>query len=145
MYSNTKKYREALTQEEQCQVAIEQDWGPIYEEPQIKKFKKEYKEYCPKSRSNNIIFCPKKILERKYPVLRINNYFKNLEKKSKKKKTKKKGKGRRNKKKKGKGRRNKKKKTKRGKKKRKRGEKKRKRGKKKTKRGKKEDKEGKKF
>ena len=81
-------------------MAIEQDWGPIYEELQIKKFKKEYKDYCPKSKSNNIILCPKKIMERKYPVLRINNYFKNLEKKSKKKKTKKKSKGKRSKKKK---------------------------------------------
>ena len=94
-------------------MAIEQDWGPIYEELQIKKFKKEYKDYCPKSKSNNIIYCPKKIMERKYPVLRINNYFKNLEKKSKKKKTKKKGKGRRHN----------KKKTKRGKKKTKKGKK----------------------
>ena len=115
-------------------MAIEQDWGPIYEELQIKKFKKEYKDYCPKSKSNNIILCPKKIMERKYPVLRINNYFKNLEKKSKKKKTKKKSKGKRSK----------KEKTKRGNKKTKRRNKKTKREKKKTKREKKKTKKEKK-
>ena len=53
--------------------------------------KKEYHEYCPKSKSNNIVFCPEKIIKRKKDkeVQRINDYFKNLVKKSKEKTTKK--------------------------------------------------------
>ena len=56
--------------------------------------KKEYHEYCPKSKSNNIVFCPEKIIKRKKDkeVQWNNDYFKNLVNKRRKKKTKKKGK-----------------------------------------------------
>ena len=66
MYS-TKKYREATTKKEQCKVPLKPDWGlnPAYDKLPIEKMRKEYHEYCPKSKSNNIIFCPKKIIKRK--------------------------------------------------------------------------------
>ena len=68
------------------------------------KEKKEYHEYCIKSKSNNIIFCPKKIIkgykdkQKKDEqgnllykrVQRANDYFKSLGGKSKKGKTEKK-------------------------------------------------------
>ena len=96
------KYKEATTKEEQCKVPIMSDCiCQIYDKLQIEKMKKEYHEYCPKSKSNNIVFCPEKIIKRKKDkrVQWINDYFKNLVKKRRKKKTKKKGKDRRNKKK----------------------------------------------
>ena len=52
---SSKKYREAITKVEQCKVPLEGYQGR----------KKEYDKYCPKSKSNNIIFCPKKIIKRK--------------------------------------------------------------------------------
>ena len=98
-YSDVIKYREATTKKEQCKLALMSDWGanPTYEKLPIEKMWKEYHEYCPKSKSNNIVFCPEKIIKRKKDekVQWINDYFKNLLKKSKKKKTKKNGKGRR--------------------------------------------------
>ena len=85
MYS-TKKYREATTKKEQCKVPLKPDCGS----------KKEYHEYCPKSKSSNIVFCPEKIIKRKKDkkVQLINDYFRNLGRKSKKKKNTKKGKKR---------------------------------------------------
>merc|ERR1712218_748131 len=75
------------------------------------KLRKEYHEYCPMSKSSNIVFCPEKIIKRKKDirVQLINDYFKNLGRKSKKKKNKQKGKERtkKNKKKKTKGKRKK--------------------------------------
>ena len=98
-YSDVIKYREATTKKEQCKLAILSEWGsnPPYDKLPIEKMMKEYHEYCPKSKSNNIVFCPEKIIKRKKDekVQWINDYFKNLLKKSKKKKTKKKGKERR--------------------------------------------------
>ena len=46
--------------------------------------KKEYHDYCLKSKSNNIISCPKKIIEREKDknVQWINEYFKNIGKKT---------------------------------------------------------------
>ena len=81
---------------------VAQPKTPTYDKLSIEEMRKEYHEYCPKSKSNNIVFCPEKIIKRKQDkkVQWINDYFKNLGKKTKKKKTKKKGKGRRNKKKK---------------------------------------------
>ena len=40
--------------------------------------KTDYAEYCPKSKSNNIIFCPKDIFKRKkYPKIQwLNDWFK---------------------------------------------------------------------
>ena len=79
MYS-TKKYREATTKKEQCKVPLKPDCGS----------KKKYHEYCPKSKSSNIVFCPEKIIKRRKDekVQWINDYFKNLAKESKKVKTK---------------------------------------------------------
>ena len=101
IYSGNK-YKEATTKEEQCKVPIMSDCiCQIYDKLQIEKMKKEYHEYCPKSKSNNIVFCPEKIIKRKKDkrVQWINDYFTNLVKKRRKKKTKKKSKERRNKKK----------------------------------------------
>ena len=91
----SKKYREAITKEDQCKVHL-------YGWENHPKPRKEYQEYCPKSKSNNIISCPKKIInrEKKEGIQWINDYFKNFGKRSKKEKTKKKRKERRNKKKK---------------------------------------------
>ena len=54
------------------------------------KMRKEYHEYCPKSKSSNIVFCPEKIIKRRKDekVQWINDYFKNLAKESKIVKTK---------------------------------------------------------
>ena len=45
----------------------------------MEKMKKEYHEYCLKSTSNNIIFCPEEIIKRNKDkkVKWINDYFKN--------------------------------------------------------------------
>ena len=110
-YYHTKKYREAITKEEQCKVKVESDWA-LYplgigqfstnKNMSLEQMRKEYHEYCPKSKSNNIIFCPKQIIKRKKDIRIkwINDYFKNLGKRSRKKKTKKRGKKRRSRKKK---------------------------------------------
>ena len=60
----------------------------------IEKMRKEYHEYCPKSKSNNIIICPQQIIKRKKDirVQWINDYFKRDGKKGRKRKTKRKGK-----------------------------------------------------
>ena len=88
---DTKKFRDAMTKEEQCEAKLESIWGPNpnYEHLPLEKMRKEYHEYCPKSKSNNIIFCPKNIIKRKKDkrVQWINDYFKNFGKKSKKKKS----------------------------------------------------------
>ena len=91
----SRQYREAMTKEDQCKVPLDglENWS-------TEKMRKEYDEYCPKSKSNNIILCPQKIIHQPINKVQwINDYFKNLGKKTKKKKTKKKGKERRNKKK----------------------------------------------
>ena len=74
---NSKQYREAKTKEEQCKVHLD-DW-----KNRTEKMMKEYDEYCPKSKSNNIIFCPKKIIKtldkgKEKKVQWINDYFKSL-------------------------------------------------------------------
>ena len=76
-----------MTKAEQCKVDLVSDWGETYDKPQLEKMRKEYHEYCPKSKSNNIVFCPKKIISRKKDkkVKWINDYFKNFGKKSMKK------------------------------------------------------------
>ena len=99
---NAKKHREAVSKEEQCKADIHIDM-PTNDNLEKKKIKeyhekkmKEYREYCPKSKSNNFIFCPQHIIKRKKDKrlkmrLQLNNdYFNNLVKKSKKKKTEKK-------------------------------------------------------
>ena len=96
---NTKKFREAMTKKEQCKVDLISIWGPnpTYDKLTIEKMRKEYHEYCPKSKSNNIVFCPKQIIKRKKDirVQWINDYFKRDGKKGRKRKTKRKGKKRR--------------------------------------------------
>ena len=71
-----------MTKEEQCKVSLDSDWGPTYD---TEKMSKEYHEYCPKSKSNNIVFCPKNIIKREKDkkVQWINDYFKNIGKKKK--------------------------------------------------------------
>ena len=80
-----------MTKAEQCKVDLVPGWGKTYDKPQWEKMRKEYHEYCPKSKSHNIVSCPEKIIERKNDirVQWINDYFKNLVKKSKEKTTKK--------------------------------------------------------
>ena len=88
-----------MSKKEQCEVDLQFEEGdnPKYEKwrKNIKENEKEYHEYCPKSKSNNYIFCPKSIIKKRNveKVQWINDYFKNYGKKSKKKKKgKKKGK-----------------------------------------------------
>ena len=79
-----------MSKKEQCKIKLKSVWGPnpAYEKLPLDKMKKEYHKYCPKSKSNNIIFCPKSIIKKKkdVKVQWINAYFKNFKKKSKKKK-----------------------------------------------------------
>ena len=98
---DTKRYREASTKEEQCKVDLVSEWGSTYDKIQLRNMKKEYYKYCPKSKSNNIVFCPQEIIKSKHvtEVQWINDYFKNINNKTKKKKTKKKSKKKKTKKK----------------------------------------------
>ena len=111
-----------MTIKEQCQADLISIWGPnpTYDKLPLDEMRKEYHEYCPKSKSNNIIFCPKNIIKKKkdVKVQWINDYFNNYGKKSKnKKKHKKKSKKGKSKKKKNKSKHKHKKKSKKGKKK----------------------------
>ena len=74
-----------MTKEEQCKVPLDSNWGPNQDQMSIEKMRKEYHEYCPKSKSNNIVFCPKNIIKREKDkkVQWINDYFKNIGKKKK--------------------------------------------------------------
>ena len=94
-FYSLKKHREAMSKEEQCKAPIKPKSSA-----EIKQRMKEYRAYCPKSKSNNIVFCPKKIIHREKDkkVQWINDYFKSLGKRSKKEKAKKKGKEKRKKK-----------------------------------------------
>ena len=92
---DTKKFRDAASKKEQCKVNLQSDWegkppNPKYKkwEKNIKENEKEFHEYCPKSKSNNYIFCPKSIIKKTNDekVQWINDYFKNFKKRSKKKK-----------------------------------------------------------
>ena len=109
----SKKYREAMTKEQQCKVPRDGlNWHQLapwwFKEKMTQdglaswfteKMSKEYNEYCLKSKSNNIIMCPQKIINQPSNILQgVKKYLTNLGKKSKK--TKKKGKEKRNKKKK---------------------------------------------
>ena len=66
---NAKKYRVAMNKTEQCKVDLLPMWGetPGYDltKYNMSDLTKEYHEYCPKSKSDNIIFCPQKIIDRK--------------------------------------------------------------------------------
>ena len=73
----SKEYREATTKEELCKAPI--DRWEVGKAGNMEKMKKEYNEYCLKSKSNNIIFCPEEIIKRNNDkkVKWINDYFKN--------------------------------------------------------------------
>ena len=68
-------------------MSLDSNWGPTGDQNQMQmeKMRKEYHEYCPKSKSNNIVFCPKNIIKREKDkkVQWINDYFKNIGKKKK--------------------------------------------------------------
>ena len=78
-----------MTKKEQCKANLVPIWGPnpTYDKLPIEKMRKQYHEYCPKSKSNNIVFCPEKIIKRKKDkkVQWINEYFKHFGKKNDKK------------------------------------------------------------
>ena len=81
-----------MTKKDICKVELISIWGPnpTYEKLPLDKMKKEYHKYCPKSKSNNLVFCPKSIIKKKKDVRVqwINDYFKNFGKKSKKRRKK---------------------------------------------------------
>ena len=94
---DTKKYRDVMSKKEQCKIDFSSFSGgknPKYEEwrKNINETEKEYREYCPKSKSNNIISCPKSVVKKaknvnaKWKTDWFNDYLKNTGKKSKKKK-----------------------------------------------------------
>ena len=94
---NAEKYREAITKEELCKVPVNSDWGlyplgiggfPTNKKMSLEQMRKEYHEYCPKSKSHNIVSCPEKIIKRKNDirVQWINDYFKKNGKKGRGKK-----------------------------------------------------------
>ena len=80
-----------MNKKDQCKVPLDSNWGHKKDQMTLEKMRKEYHEYCPKSKSHNIVSCPEKIIKRKNDirVQWINDYFKNLVKKSKEKTTKK--------------------------------------------------------
>ena len=81
-YYNTEKFREAMNKKEQCKVPLNSNWGLKKDQMTLEKMRKQYHEYCPKSKSNNLVFCPEKIIKRKKEekVQLINDYFKHFEK-----------------------------------------------------------------
>ena len=81
-YYNTEKFREAMNKKEQCKVPLNSNWGLKKDQMTLDKMRKQYHEYCPKSKSNNLVFCPEKIIKRKKEekVQLINDYFKHFEK-----------------------------------------------------------------
>ena len=87
-YYNTEKFREAMNKKEQCKVPLNSNWGLKKDQMTLEKMRKEYHEYCPKSKSHNIVSCPEKIIKRKNDirVQWINDYFKKNGKKGRGKK-----------------------------------------------------------
>ena len=75
-----------MTKKEQCKADLVPIWGPNpkYDKLPIEKMRKEYHEYCPKSKSNSIVFCPKQIIKRKndkrvqWQNDHLNDYIKSL-------------------------------------------------------------------
>ena len=84
----TNLFREAATKEEQCKINLFSEWAKIKRNSEIEEMRTEYNKYCPKSKSNNIIFCPKDIIKKKNDLKLewLNDYFKEVAKKGKKKK-----------------------------------------------------------
>ena len=85
MYDN-EKIREVASKEEQCEIELDNPMGKSLTKSEIKELRSKYYKYCPKSKSNNIIFCPTAIIKKKNdPKLEwLNDYFKKIRKKSKK-------------------------------------------------------------
>ena len=56
-----------MNKTELCKVELLPMWGEnqTYVQQKMTKEYEEYKEYCPKSKSDNIIFCPQEIINRK--------------------------------------------------------------------------------
>ena len=76
------------SKEEQCEIELE--WfNPKHNQTksEIEEIE-DYHKYCPKSRSSNIISCPKKIIKKRknmsIKLKWLNDYFKKIAKKSKK-------------------------------------------------------------
>ena len=71
-----------MNKKEQCKVPLNSNWGLKKDQMTLEKMRKQYHEYCPKSKSNNLVFCPEKIIKRKKEekVQLINDYFKHFEK-----------------------------------------------------------------
>ena len=88
-FYSLKKHREAMSKEELCKAPIQPGMPAA-----IKQGIKEYRASCPKSKSNNIVYCPKKILKRKKEkeAQCINDYVKSFGGKGRKEKSKTKGK-----------------------------------------------------
>ena len=84
---DTKKIRAATSKEEQCKIEIEK--FDIPKENMTIEETEEYHKYCPKSKSSNIISCPKEIIKNDLKLKWLNDYFKKIAKKSKKAKKKK--------------------------------------------------------
>ena len=97
---DTKKIRAATSKKEQCEIEIEK--FDIPKENMTIEETEEYHKYCPKSKSSNIISCPKKIIKKRKDMSMklkwLNDYFKKIAKKSKKKKKAKKWKSKKTKK-----------------------------------------------
>ena len=84
----TNLFREAATKEEQCKINLLNEWPKSKTNPEIEEMRTEYHKYCPTSKSNNIISCPKDIIKKKNDLKLkwLNDYFKEVGKKGKKKK-----------------------------------------------------------
>ena len=54
-----------MNKKEQCKVPLNSNWGLKKDQMTLEKMRKQYHEYCPKSKSNNLVFCPEKIIKRK--------------------------------------------------------------------------------
>ena len=84
----TNLFREAATKFEQCKINLLNEWPKSKTKSEIEEMRTEYHKYCLKSKSNNIISCPKDIIKKKNDLKLkwLNHYFKEVAKKGKKKK-----------------------------------------------------------
>ena len=84
----TNLFREAATKFEQCKINLLNEWPKSKTKSEIEEMRTEYHKYCLKSKSNNIISCPKDIIKKKNDLKLkwLNDYFKEVAKKGKKKK-----------------------------------------------------------
>ena len=85
------KYRDAVSQKEQCKIKLTGHWNNTKTEAEIEEMRKEYHNYCPKSKSNNIIYCPKNIIKKRdknMKLKRLNDLFNKISTQKRKRKTK---------------------------------------------------------